>query len=86
MFLKLRMRPGKVKKDKTPKSLLEVLPFNLLCFRGGHYNLGSVFYVLFCFSPSSFSMSHRSNPQIGLVVMSLASALHLLIQGNMFSR
>ena len=60
MFLKLKMRPSKVLKKRRQKPQNPFLKaFRLIsCFGGGHYNLGSVIYVLFLsrlsFNESSF--------------------------------
>lgn len=52
---------GKKKKDKNQKPTPEVLGV-----RGGHYDLSSVFHVLFCFSPSSFSVNIVKNPKLAI--------------------
>ena len=85
VFLKLRMRPSRVlkKRRQKPQPLLEGLPFNFL-FWGRALQPRLWFYVLFL--SLLFSMSHRSDPQIGLLVMSLVSALPLLVSGHVFSR
>lgn len=50
---KLKMTPSEGEKTTpNPKTLPEVLVFNFLGMREGHYSLGSVF--MFCFAPSLF--------------------------------
>lgn len=50
---KLKMTPSEGEKTTpNPKTLPEVLVFNFVGMREGHYSLGSVF--MFCFAPSLF--------------------------------